>query len=219
VQSHIELDSQLDSLNKQIGKSLRILSIWPNKIVFATKNVGTKVVPVILCYKLSFEHFYGLYDTITLNPSSVSISGSAEKLRKIKAIYTEVLKQKEVNTPIKQWVNLENKYADIEMYPKQVLVGIPVSSFTEKEFTIPIRIKNNTEHLKLTLLPAKVQAHVLVALPNYEKIITKDLEAYIDLTNWNPQKRGTLPIKFGKIPHLVRIIRIEPQTVDLLVYK
>ncbi|MFM6954744.1 MAG: hypothetical protein ACKOWL_07130 [Sphingobacteriaceae bacterium] len=218
VQADIKLDSQLDSLNKQLGEKLRILSIWPNKITFATKNVGTKVVPVLLRHILNFEHFYGLCDTIRLQPNRVTLSGSAEKLNEIKAIYTEVLEQKDVNTSIKQWVNLENKYTDVGMYPKQVLATVPVSSFTEKELTLPIRIKNNTAQLQLALLPAKVQAHILVALTNYEKISATDFEAYIDLTNWDPQKKGTLPIKFGKIPHFVRFIRTEPQTVDLLIY-
>ena len=170
-------------------------------------------------YKIDFERFYGLSDTITLNPSSVTISGSAEKLSKIKAIYTEVLEQKEVDNSIKQWIKLENKYEEINMYPKQVLTTIPVSSFTEKVITLIIRIKNNKEHLKLTLLPSKVQAHVLVAIPNYKKISAADFEAFIDILNWNPQKRGILPIKFGKMPNFVRLIRTEPQTVDLLTYQ
>ncbi len=218
ILADVELDTQLDSLNKQLGKSSRILSIWPNKVIFSTKIAGTKVVPVVLRYKLSFEHFYGLYDTITLRPSTVTLSGSAEKLRQIKAIYTEVLEQKEVNTTIKQWVKLENTYDEIDMYPKQVLATIPVSSFTEKLITLPIRIKNNKEHFKLTLLPAKVQAHVLVALPNYRKISAKDFEVSIDILNWNPQKKGIMPIKFDKMPDFVRLIKTEPQTVDLLIY-
>jgi len=219
ISADIELNTQLDSLNKQLGKRLRILSIWPAKISFRTKNIQTKVIPVLFRSKLAFEHFYGLYDTITLRPSTVTLSGSAEKLREIKAIYTEVFEQKEVNTSIKQWVKLENTHEEIDMYPKQVLVSIPVSSFTEKVITLPIRIKNNKEHLKLTLLPAQVQAHVLVALPNYKKINAIDFEVSIDILNWNPQKRGTLPINFGKIPNFVRIIRSEPQTVDLLIYR
>ncbi len=219
IQADIELDSQLDSFNKQLGKNLRILSIWPSKISFRTKNIETKVVPVLFRSKLAFERFYGLYDTITLRPITVTLSGSAEKLREIKAIYTEVLEQKKVNTSIKQWVKLENTYEKIDMYPKQVLVTIPVSSFTEKDLTLPVSIKNNSKHPNVALIPAKVHAQVLVALVNYNKVSTADFEVYIDLENWNPEKNTALPIKFGKILNFVRIIRTEPQTVDLLIYR
>ena len=219
VQSDIELGKQLDSLNKQLGKNLRILSILPSKISFKTKDFETKVVPVVLRYKLAFESFYGLSADIKLQPSTVTLSGSAAKLSQIKAVYTNLLEQKDVNTSSAQWVSLADIDADLNMYPQQVLATIPVSRFTEKDLTIPVRIKNNNKDLNVAIFPAKVHTQVLVALANYNKMSSADIEVYIDLKNWDPEKSSTLPIKFGKMPNFVRLIRTEPQTVDLLIYR
>ena len=219
VQSDIELGKQLDSLNKQLGKNLRILSILPSKISFKTKDFETKVVPVFLRYKLAFESFYGLSADIKLQPNTVTLSGSAAKLSQIKAVYTNLLEQKDVNTSSAQWVSLADIDADLNMYPQQVLATIPVSRFTEKDLTIPVRIKNDNKDLNVTIFPAKVHTQVLVALANYNKMSSADIEVYIDLKNWDPEKSSTLPIAFGKMPNFVRLIRTEPQTVDLLIYR
>jgi YbbR domain-containing protein len=219
IQSDIQLNNQLDSLNKQLGKNLRILSIFPAKISFKTNDFETKEVPVVLRYKLAFERFYGLSADIKLQPRTVKISGSAEKLSKIKAVYSNLLELRNVNTPIAQWVKFEDIDSDVSMYPQQILVSVPISRFTEKELILPVRIKNNSKHPNLALIPAKVHIRVLVALANYSKIRSTDFEVYIDLENWNPEKNTALPIKFGKIPNFVSIIRTEPQTVDLLIYR
>jgi YbbR domain-containing protein len=219
VQSDIELGKQLDSLNKQLGKNLRILSIFPSKISFKTNDFETKVVPIVLRYKLAFESFYGLSADIKLQPSTVTLSGSAAKLSQIKAVYTNLLEQKDVNTSSAQWVSLADIDADLNMYPQQVLATIPVSRFTEKGLSIPVRIKNNNKDLNVAVFPAKVHTQVLVALANYNKISSADIEVYIDLENWDPEKSSTLPIKFGKMPNFVRLIQTEPQTVDLLIYR
>jgi len=219
IQTDIQLDTQLDSLNKQLGKNLRILSIRPSKISFRTKDIETKVVPILFRSKFVFERFYGLSSNIKLQPNTVTLSGPAEKLSKFKAVYTNLLEQRNVNTPIAQWVKLEDVDSDVSMYPKQVLASIPVSRFTEKDLTLPVRIKNNGKHPNVALIPAKVHIQVLVALANYSKIKSTDFEVYIDLENWNPEKNTALPIKFSKIPNFVSIIRTEPQTVDLLIYR
>lgn len=219
IQADIELDTLLDSFNKQLGKNLRILSILPSKISFRTKNIETKVVPVLFRSKIAFERFYGFSASIKLQPNTVTLSGPAAKLSKIKAVYTNLLEQRNVNTPIAQWVRLEDIDSDVSLYPKQVLATIPISRFTEKDLNLPVRIKNNSKHPNVALIPAKVHTQVLVALTNYSKISTADFEVYIDLENWNPEKNTALPIKFGKIPNFVRIIRTEPQTVDLLIYR
>jgi YbbR domain-containing protein len=218
IQSDIQLNNQLDSLNKQLGKNLRILSIFPAKISFKTTDFETKEVPVVLRYKLAFERFYGLSADIKLQPRTVKISGSAAKLSQIKAVYTNLIEQKDVNTPIVQWVSLAHIDADLTMYPQQILATIPVSKFTEKDLSIPVRIKNNNKDLNVAIFPAKVHTQVLVALSNYNKISSADIEVYIDLENWDPEKSSTLPIKFGKMPNFVRLIRTEPETVDLLIY-
>ena len=177
------------------------------------------MIPIVLRYKLAFESFYGLSADIKLQPSTVTLSGSAAKLSQIKAVYTNLLEQKDVNSPIEKWVSLADIDADLTIYPQQVLATIPVSKFTEKDLSIPVRIKNNNKDLNVAIFPAKVHTQVLVALANYNKISSADVEVYIDLKNWDPEKSSTLPIKFGKMPNFVRLIRTEPQTVDLLIYR
>ena len=120
---------------------------------------------------------------------------------------------------IEKWVSLADIDADLTIYPQQVLATIPVSKFTEKDLSIPVRIKINNKDLNVAISPAKVRTQVLVALSNYHKISSADIEVYIDLENWDPEKSSTLPIKFGKMPNFVRLIRTEPQTVDLLIYR
>lgn len=214
------LSDHLKDISKQLGKNMEVLAISPKSINLKRSKIVTKTVPLRLRHQLSFDQFYGQSGPIKLQPKFVNISGKAEDLQNIEEVFTEVLQLTQLNTDAKQWLGIEETNQEkISLSPQKVFVSLPVSRFTEKELRLPIMVHNNTKNRTLVLLPNQVKLTLSVALNHYEHTRAANFEAYIDLAGKDLKEIRTLPIKLKKVPNFVRIIRFEPQSVDLMMYQ
>lgn len=214
------LSTRLGDISKQLGKDRTVTAIQPKSINLKRSKIVSKVVPVLLRHQLTYERFYGQSGPVQLQPNHVTLSGKAEDIESIQAVYTEILQMKQLNTDVKQWMNIETPQQGTSILsPQRVLVTFPISRFTEKQVTLPIMVHNNTKGRTLVVLPNQVTLTFSVALNQYENIRAANFEAYIDVEGKDSKELNTLPIKFKKAPNFVRIIRTEPHTVDLITYK
>lgn len=217
--SFIELKSLLPQLNRQLASNQKIINIMPDTLFFEQADLVTKRVPVKLFHQIQFETAYGLAGPIVLSPAFVTLSGKAADLNQIQFIETEILRNNEVNTHFKQWLNLKNSLGkQIQVYPEQILVKVPVSSYTEKVMNLDIQIRNNSKQQKLKIFPGQVKITFSTALSNYPLVKPEDFEAFVDLELWQTKKISQLPIKFGRLPSFIKIIKIEPQNIDFIIY-
>ena len=54
--------------------------------------------------------------------------------------------------------------------PEKANLKIPVERFTEKEFKIPLEIRNKPEDINFKIFPSEVSISFLIGLNNYEDI-------------------------------------------------
>lgn len=217
-QSFIPLQTELKNLNKQLSSGQKIINIIPDTLFFRQNGIVSKTVPVKLFYQIQFQSGYGLAAPIELSPALVTLSGPAADMNKIQEVSTEILRNTQVNNDFKHWVNLKTLNAKkIKVYPQQILVTVPVSNYTEKVLNLDIQIRNNALPQPITLYPRQVKVSFSTPLTNYPFIEADDFEAYIDLETWRTKKISRLPIKFGRMPNFIKILKIEPQNADFII--
>lgn len=217
--NYLVLKPLLKKLSEQLPEGQKLLAIKPDSVFFDRNKLISKRVPVKLKYQLKFEQFYGLSNAIRLEPAFVKLKGTAASLQNIAFVQTEILKQQNINSSFESMIAIHQpENATYRSVPEFIKVTIPVGQYTEKVLELDLLVKNKPALQKLSLYPAQVKLTISTALDNYPSIGPDDFEAFVDLNNWQEKNQQRLPIKFGRIPNFIKIVKIEPQTVDFIIY-
>jgi hypothetical protein len=215
--SYVTLTSQMHAINLQFESNQKIVAASPDTLFFDFSKRITKRVPVKFLYRLGFKKAYGISGRIRLKPATVIITGSAEELKKIDYWVTDTLSMNDVSTEVSIEIGFQKaNNNNVDIYPKQVKVLIPIDEFTEKTIEIPLEVSNNPGK-DIKLIPEKVKITFLTALKNYPKMERDSLKATVDLDHWFKNKFTQLPIKILQFPAFCKLVRTEPQTVDFLI--
>ncbi len=169
--NYILLSEQLDLVNGQLESRQKIISVRPDTLYFDFSQRTVKRVPVKLISDFGFENQYGISDDIQLTPDYVTLLGPAEELSKIKSWPTDTLKLSKLhNTASARIAMARNKMKNVNIFPANTEVKVPVDEFTEKSIDLPLTIINNQDYLSIKLFPKKVKVTFLVALSKYQEM-------------------------------------------------
>ncbi|MGB4774518.1 MAG: CdaR family protein [Daejeonella sp.] len=218
--NYITFTDQLDELNKQFESNQKVVYVQPDTLYFDFSIRSAKKIPIKLINHIEFEGQHYFSGKVKLKPQYVTIIGPQSDIEKIHFWETNLLKLKKVSKTINTKVTLKKpglKYVDI--YPSAVDIQIPVDEFTEKVIEVPIKVFNNTPFNNIKLLPQKVKITFTTALSNYSKIDKNHFEAGIDLTKWKTENYSSLTLKITRFPDFCKLVKIEPQTADFIIYK
>lgn len=215
--SYVTLTSQMHDINLQFESNQKIVAASPDTLFFDFSKRITKRVPVKFLYRLGFVKAYGISGRIRLKPATVIVTGSVEDLKNINFWVTDTLKLSNVSSEISSEIGFQKaNNNNVDVYPKQVKVLVPIDEFTEKTIDVPIEINNNPGK-DIKLVPEKVKITFLTALKNYHKMERDSLKVSVDLDNWFKNKYQQLPIKIMQFPGFCKLVKTEPQTVDFLI--
>ncbi len=216
--NYLVLNSIIDDLNQQLNPKVQIVSFQPDTFYFERAPQISKRVPVKLKYQFKFERFYGLAGPIQIDPAYVNISGVAKKIDQIKYVETEVLKKNGLNSNFSENVSISQKNDQAyKIDPEWVKVDVPVARYTEKVLEIEPEIRNRAG-VKVNIFPSRVKVTISTALNNYASIQADQIRPYIDLDEAMLKKFSRLPIKFEPLPNFIRMVKMEPQSVDFIIY-
>lgn len=214
---YITLSSQLRDLNRQFESNQKIISASPDTLFFDFSKRIIKRVPVKLLYKIDFKQAFGISNEITLDPATVLITGAASDLKKINVWYTDTLSLRNIDAEVVTKIGFKNSSNNnIDVFPKQIKVHIPVDEFTEKTLEIPLKIAHDINK-DVKLVPEKVKVTFLTALSNYHRVNRDSIVATVDLNNWLKNNYSQLPVKVDQFPAFSKLVRVEPQIVDFLI--
>ncbi len=212
------LNSIIGDLNHQLNPKVQIVSLKPDTLYFERAPQISKRVPVKLKYQFRFERFYGLADPIQIDPAYVNIRGAAKKIDQVKYVETEVLKKNGLNSNFSENVSLSQKNDQAyKIDPEWVKVNVQVARYTEKVLEIEPEIRNRAG-VKVNIFPSRVKVTISTALNNYASIQSDQIRPYIDLDEALLKKFSRLPIKFEPLPNFIRMVKVEPQSVDFIIY-
>ena len=220
TQNFIVLSNQLPQINMRNDRSQQIISFNPDTIYFDFTSRKVKRVPVILRSIINYDHQYARSGDINVKPDYVTVSGPATFIDRLTNWKTDSLNANQVNNSINTELQLVSpQQSNVSIYPKSVLVNIPVDEFTEKTLEIPIKLINNRTYSRVTLFPKKVKVTFTVSLSNYAEVNADFFEAVADLDDWQKKGLTLLPVRLKQQPDYCSVVRVQPANVNFILRK
>jgi hypothetical protein len=159
-----------------------------------------------------------LVKRIYLKPDSVVISGSAEIIKKTDYIKTErkVLENLSSNTSFQ--LRLINNYPAASLKYSQNTVGvyIPVAKMVSDRMELKVTPDSTLIGTDGFIEPARVTLYYEVSNIAQKQITQDSFLLVVSKNEIMPNKPGFLKVIARKIPDNIRVIRMEPDCVELL---
>ncbi|MFP4470763.1 MAG: YbbR-like domain-containing protein [Bacteroidales bacterium] len=195
--------------------------IYPDTIYFNFEERISKQVPVTAEVTVDFKKQYFAYDSLRIDPSQVTVSGSRSRIDGIHFIKTRKTKFTGLDDDISQMIELEKpeKAPDVEIQPGEVKIMLDVEKFTEANIEVPIGKINKPAGLRVKLFPENVNILYLIALKDFNKVSQDMFSVAVDLSDVTKDEDKKLKVQLQSQPKFVRINRIEPPEVEFLLLK
>ncbi len=195
--------------------------IQPDTIFFYFEDKISRTVPVLPEITTDFKKQHFAYDSMHIDPTQVTVSGSRSQIENIHFIKTAKTRFSGLDKDISQAVPLvkPDKAPEIELDPKQVRVSLSVEKFTEADIEVPIEKINQPSRMKVKLFPERTHILYLVALKDFNKVNQDMFSCVVDLSEVTHDEDKKLKVQLQAYPKFVKINRIEPSEVEFLLLK
>lgn len=212
-----------DHLHSAISRKLKtdaqILSISPDTIFFHMISIHHKKVPVIPDLKYTLKKQYFLYDSISIYPDSIIVSGPPYELESIKYLQTKKIELNEISEDQNILAEIDEPFdKQLSFSPVEVNIVLDVEEFTEAEVEIPIKVIKEAD-TRLRIFPDKVKITYLVALKDYKKIDKEMFSAIVRYVPSAENRLSKLKVIITQKPDLVKITKIKPEKVEFILHK
>ncbi|WP_353546241.1 CdaR family protein [Rhinopithecimicrobium faecis] len=216
----IVFSNQIGFINRQFPSEKRVLAVRPDTLYFDFSKQSQKKVPIKPITSIQFKKQFDIIDDILISPKYVTISGPNEDVAKIEYIETDTIRGTNVSVDIRtaSYLNKAQR-TNINFYPSNVQVVVPIGEMTEKILEVPLKVVNAEKFTSVRTLPSKVTLTLLVSIKDYNKWTPRDFEAAVDLENWEDNQVQYLPVLITKVPKYCKVLSVEPQNIDFFVRK
>ena len=211
----VQTQDLITLISEQVNIEMTINAITPKVLTLIFDSLETKTVPVKPNIQTQFKPQFYQKGKIIFSPESIRVSGPASVLGTLHYLTTELFAIKNIDSDVQKTLRIIHP-ENIDIPKENVTVKLPVERFTEKEITVPIKVKNKPEDISVKLFPSEVKISFLVGMSEYENITATDFSAFVDYnkTDQNPE---TLEINMEMQPPFIQMIRVSPQEVEFLI--
>lgn len=207
---------QLSTYNiKQTG------SIKDSLLLVLTERSSRVFKPDISAVNITFADGYGLYGEPTLTPSEVVIYGSEETLNQIDTLkiaptaisgVAESGRYRLFLDP--HWKEAGDLYASTEMFQ----LYVPVESYVERRYEIPVTVVGADTSVRLRLYPGKVTLNLWVAQRDLPSVSPERFAVTADYRDVLAGE-DRLKLRLSRFPEMVRMRNIIPSEVQYVIIK
>lgn len=195
--------------------------ILPDTIAFYFEDRYSKEVPVKPDLDIRFAKQYFAYDSMKIDPPTVTISGLYKNISKINKVTTEPVAFRSLSSSVNETVSLEKPIAspEVQVEPEKINIKLHVEKFTESQIEVPILRINEPAEFRVKIFPDKAVVTYLVALKDYKKVSSEMFSCRVDLSKIDTTGSSKLDVSMSSAPQYIRIVSVEPPEVDYLVLK
>lgn len=210
----IDLNKALLDFEKQWDSKLKIVNVFPSKIIFNLEQKKIRKLPIRVQSNISFKENYNISSPITISPDSVYVKGPIELIKKLNYVETEpvVLQKLDKSVQLNVKVNAQ-KYPNIIFSNNDLKLHVPVEQFTENIIEIPININQEEINSEILLFPSVCQVKFKVALSEYPNIIAQSFRVFAER---NKHLSNRLSLRLVSQPEFIKDVEIIPETVEYL---
>ena len=206
----------ISQLQEVLPTNMQLLHVQPNRIDVLLDEKAERVLPIQIKADLSFNDLFRQKEPITLEPSTVVISGPKAVVEVFNSIGTEMLKIDEINANSSGTVKIEPlNHSEINYSLSEVKWNLKVEQFTEGEITLPLTVKNVPKGYEIKLFPDEVTVNYLVSLDKFDLVKRNMFSTSINFDK--AYKR--LPIELVRQADFVENVRVKPAKVEYFLIK
>lgn len=211
-----ELTAQIQT---QTGYKENLITISPETLFFNMEKRMFKKVPVYKHLKLDFQKQYQLYDSISVEPDSIVISGREKDIQGIHYVETNtrVLRNLDKSESFIAKIKRPKTHVPVMLSRSSVNIFIPVEKFTELSLILPVELTMFPEY-HLRVFPDKAKVTFRVAMKDYKKIDPAMFALTIDPVGITSGEKK-LNVVAHRYPYFINNLRIEPESVEYIIVK
>lgn len=211
---HVDLLSNSIPFESQWNGRLKIVQLFPSKIMLNVTQKHVRKLPVRVNLKMNFAPTYDLVGAIVCSPDSLFVSGSEKELNALKYIETELFSTSELTKSASFWLSIKpEKYRNIMLSASAVKISVPVEQFTEQQIQLPIASQATLPGYFLTTIPATCMVKFKVPLSKFNSI---NATAFRVMAEPSVRLNNQFALKIKKAPLFVKDLKLEPELVDYL---
>lgn len=201
-------------LEEQLGASYKIRSLKPEVLHIRYSKRASKYVPINLKTNIGYATGFDIKGDFAISVDCVKVVGTIDRIKSINSIITNELKLANVNTDIKETLNLV-EIEEVEVFPKSITVEADVKRFTEGKVEVPLTIINKPENVIINYFPKTVTLSYYVDLESFNSITPSDFTVECDFNQISDNQTYFVPI-VTKMPKFIKRINIKQKRVDFI---
>lgn len=206
-------------LSALASKELDITEINYDEINLRAEEKTTKRVPIRFRLHLEFASEHHLSAPLRLNPDSVTLTGAVSVLDEFLSWPTDTFDFPNLTNTVVINIPLQPPPPEISLSKQKVELTIPVESYTEKSFFVPVKLKNAPSD-SLKVFPDKIKVSFAVGLSQYDSVHYSDFELVADLKASSLEKgKNTVPIDLTAKPESVKNVVLSRKAVEFFILK
>lgn len=209
----IDLQHMIEQL---LPTSAKITSLKTEKLVFYYNNGEKKKVPVRWRGHLRTDPHYFIAKTL-IEPDSVTIFASREKLDSIHYVYTRELNYSDIHDTLIVTSELQ-RMQGVKIVPSTVKINIQTDVLTEETIdSIPIVGINMPKGKVLRTFPSRVSVKIVTGMKNYKAIMPSDILVVADYEQFKDETSDKCTLQVKKVPEGVSRATLNVKQVDYLI--
>ncbi len=209
----IDLQHMIEQL---LPTSAKITSLKTEKLVFYYNNGEKKKVPVRWRGHLKTDPHYFIAKTL-IEPDSVTIFASREKLDSIHYVYTRELNYSDIHDTLIVTSELQ-RMQGVKIVPSTVKINIQTDVLTEETIdSIPVVGINMPKGKVLRTFPSRVSVKIVTGMKNYKAIMPSDILVVADYEQFKDETSDKCTLQVKKVPEGVSRATLNIKQVDYLI--
>ncbi len=203
-------------IKDKFDSKTEIKAIFPKEITLNFAKKKRKKVKIIPPSNIIFKNGYGLSEKIILVPDSIWITGNNDLLDSIDFLRTKLSNYEKIDASLKYSFDVIKPNENINFETSRVESLIKIERFTEKIFSVPIKIKNLPDSIAIKLFPNQIKVRFLSSLSKIKLIKANDFKFNVDFNKIGIRNEKFLQIYLDSFPDYLGKIRWTPKKVEFL---
>jgi YbbR domain-containing protein len=198
-----------------------IISIDPDTLFLNLEEIISKSLRVRSGLSITCKPQYQVYDSLTITPAEIIVSGPSSIIDTLRFIVTESKKLEGLSKGTETVISLRLPISNekVSYSETEVKINIPVEEYTESSIELPIIGKSDDTGIKLRTFPETVQLTYQVAIKDF-KLVRADMFQVSAIYDPIKDKGKTfLKVKLDKSPDFIKVSRILPERVEFIIQK
>ena len=209
---HVPSDALRRSITNILQGTSRLIETHPEEIRCHYFTEQEKTVALAFAGEVIPANGYQFAKEPRIEKTHIKIYGEEKKLQSIDTIYTEAITLSEQTDTTRISVAIATPNGIRAEYDSVSLLVI-AEQFTEKKYTLPIRVKGVPEGYHIRLFPAEVEVNVRMGVTQFANVRPTDIRVFCEYT---PEQKDKLDVEINYSNPAITSAWVYPAVVEFI---